>query len=50
VNIQQVNDAPVPDADSATTDEGTAVTIDVLDGDTDTDQDGTLNATPGAKC
>ncbi len=47
--VTQVNDAPVPDADSATTDEGTAVTIDVLDGDTDTDQDGTLNATPGAE-
>ena len=44
--VTQVNDSPVPDADSATTDEGTAVTIDVLDGDTDIDQDGTLNATP----
>ena len=47
--VTQVNDSPVPDADSATTDEGTAVTIDVLDGDTDIDQDGTLNATPGAE-
>ncbi len=47
--VSQVNDAPEPDADSATTDEGTAVTIDVLDGDTDIDQDGTLNGTPGAE-
>ncbi|MEN6418519.1 MAG: Ig-like domain-containing protein, partial [Clostridiaceae bacterium] len=41
--VTQVNDSPVPDTDSATTDEGTAVTIDVLEGDTDIDQDTTLN-------
>lgn len=49
VTVAQVNDAPEADADWATTDEEDAVTIDVLDGDTDTDQDPALNANPTAE-
>ncbi len=49
VTVDQVNDAPVADNDSATTNEDTAVTIDVLDGDTDTDQKAGLNAHPEAE-
>ena len=40
VTIDGVNDAPVADADSATTDEDTAVDIDVLGNDFDVDGDG----------
>ena len=39
VTITCINDAPVADDDSATTDEDTAVTIDVLDNDDDVDGD-----------
>ncbi|HML68752.1 MAG TPA: Ig-like domain-containing protein [Clostridia bacterium] len=46
VNIAQVNDAPIPDDDSATTDEDTAVVIDALDGDYDVDKVANLNAHP----
>ena len=49
VTVSQVNDAPVADDDSAVTNEDNAVTIDVLDGDTDIDQDSTLNANPSAE-
>jgi len=49
VTVSQVNDAPVADDDSAVTNEDTPVTIDVLDGDTDIDQDITLNANPSAE-
>ena len=49
VTVNQVNDAPVADDDSATTNEDTPVTIDVLDGDTDIDQTEGLNANPEAE-
>ena len=39
VTVDPVNDAPVANADSATTDEDTLVLIDVLDNDTDVDGD-----------
>jgi hypothetical protein len=37
ITVAPVNDAPVADADSATTDEDNAVTINVVDNDTDVD-------------
>ena len=49
ITVTQVNDKPVPDTDSAETPEGTPVTIDVLEGDTDVDKDPSLNANPGAE-
>ena len=49
VTVYQVNDAPVADDDTATTNEDTAVAIDVLNGDTDIDQDTEFNADPGAE-
>ena len=50
VTVNQVNDAPVADDEpDVTTNEDTAVTIDVLDGDTDIDQDESLNANPEAE-
>jgi len=50
VTINPVNDAPVANADSATTDEDTAITIDVRGNDTDVDGDGLslTNTTNGA--
>ncbi|MDT4955327.1 MAG: hypothetical protein QOJ02_3465 [Acidobacteriota bacterium] len=50
VTINPVNDAPVANADSATTDEDTAVAIDARANDTDVDGDGLsiTNATNGA--
>ena len=48
VTVAAVNDAPVADNDSATTNEDTPVTVDVLDGDTDVDTDAELNVTPQA--
>ncbi|EGR3376133.1 hypothetical protein DMJ27_25900, partial [Vibrio parahaemolyticus] len=39
VNVTPVNDAPVAKDDIATTQEGTAVTIDVLPNDSDVDGD-----------
>ncbi|TOJ49613.1 hypothetical protein CGI37_24185, partial [Vibrio parahaemolyticus] len=39
VNVTPVNDAPVAKGDIATTQEDTAVTIDVLPNDTDVDGD-----------
>ena len=52
VNVQSVNDAPVANADSATTDEDTAVNVSVLANDTDVDGDnlavsGVTNGTHG---
>jgi hypothetical protein len=49
VTVNQVNDAPVADDDTATTDEDTEVTINVLNGDTDIDQDEGLNVNPTAE-
>ena len=49
VTVNPMNDAPVADDDTASTNEDTAVTISVLDGDTDVDQDASLNATPLAE-
>ncbi len=49
VNIAQVNDAPVTQNDSATTDEDTAVDINVLTNDSDVDMDEALNADPDAE-
>ena len=49
VTVTQVNDAPVADDDTAATNEDTAITISVLDGDTDIDQDASLNANPAAE-
>lgn len=49
ITVQQVNDAPVADDDAAATDEDVAVTIDVLNGDTDVDKDAALNAYPEAE-
>ena len=49
VTVSQVNDAPVADDDSTVTNEDNAVTIDVLDGDTDIDQGSTLNSNPSAE-
>ena len=49
VTVSQVNDAPVADDDTVSTTEDNAVTIDVLNGDTDIDQDGDLNANPSAE-
>ena len=37
VTVNDVNDPPVANDDSATTDEDTPVTIDILDNDTDID-------------
>ena len=45
INVTGTNDDPVADADSATTDEDVAVTIDVLDGDTDVDDGAVLGLT-----
>lgn len=47
VKIKPINDAPVADDETAVTDEDTPVTIHVLDGDTDIDQDAGLNEYPG---
>ena len=49
ITVQQVNDAPVADDDSAMTNEDTPVLIDVLSGDTDIDQKPGLNANPLAE-
>ncbi len=49
VTVNNVNDAPAANADSKSTNEDTAVLIDALDNDTDTDKDASLNATPGAE-
>ena len=49
VTVQQVNDAPVTQNDTASTAEETAVVIPVLDNDSDVDKDTTLNATPTAE-
>ncbi len=49
VAVTQVNDAPVADDEVETTAEDTPITIDVLDGDTDIDQDSVLNEYPGAE-
>ena len=43
VTVNDVNDPPVANDDSATTDEDTPVTIDILDNDTDID--GTIDPT-----
>ena len=45
LSITDVNEAPVAVVDSATTDEGTAVTIDVLANDSDVDAGDTLSIT-----
>ena len=37
ITVNDVNDPPVANDDSATTDEDTPVTIDILDNDTDID-------------
>lgn len=50
ITVNAVNDAPVANDDSATTDQNTAVTIDVLDNDTDVDGDAltvTIETEPG---
>ena len=49
VNIAQVNDAPVTQNDSKTTNEDTAVDINVLTNDSDVDMDAALNADPSAE-
>jgi len=49
VNIAQVNDAPVTQNDTATTNEDTAVDINVLTNDSDVDMDALLNANPSAE-
>lgn len=49
ITVGQVNDAPVADDETVTTAEDTAVIINVLEGDTDIDQDGDLNADPLAE-
>jgi len=49
INIAQVNDAPVTQNDSVTTNEDTAVDINVLTNDSDIDMDALLNATPSAE-
>ena len=46
ITINQVNDAPVALDDEATTNEDTAVLIDVLKYDSDVDMDASLNASP----
>ena len=43
VTVAQINDNPVAVADTATTNEDTAITIDVLSNDTDVDTNSTLN-------
>jgi hypothetical protein len=47
INIAQVNDATETQDDTATTNEDTAVDINVLSNDSDVDMDETLNANPG---
>ena len=49
VTIDQVNDAPIADDDTASTDEDVEISIDVLDGDTDVDQRSDKNADPDAE-
>lgn len=46
LKVNAVNDAPSPAIDSATTDEETAILIDVLNNDTDVDKDTSLNNDP----
>jgi len=49
VNIAQVNDAPVPAADTTSTNEDTQLNIFVLSNDSDIDMNALLNANPGAE-
>ncbi len=49
ITVTQVNDAPEPDGESVTLAEDGTITIDVLDGDTDVDQQAGLNADPTAE-
>ncbi len=49
VTVNQVNDAPVAAADSATITEGSFATINVLANDSDVDKNAALNATPSAE-
>ena len=49
VTVLPVNDAPIADNDTGATNEDTSVTVDVLDGDTDVDQNASLNMHPNAE-
>lgn len=49
LTINQVNDPPVAVPDSITIDEGTGVSFNILENDTDIDMDTNLNANPGAE-